>query len=114
MLLNEGLNRMRDHIAIRLEKGQVGTGTTLPTRNDSDLQTSITASLTVLDSIALADKAITTLHTVSTTTGGTSSISENAVYFDDGSMLNRIVHSPITKDSNKILYYFTTVFFEAE
>ena len=50
VLLNEGLNQVRDLIAADIDKGQLGTGGTASAESDTSLETADATTLLALDS----------------------------------------------------------------
>jgi len=112
MILTEGLNQVRDLVDADLDKGQAGTGTTLPTASDTGLETAVGATLATLTSTTTANKAITTNYQIDANTGNGSDLSEYEIQFTDGESFNRVVHAPISKTSDDEMEYITTFYFE--
>jgi len=71
-LLLEGINRIRDMISADIDKGQLGTGTTAPTENDTGLETEDATTLLALTAKTTANKTVKFDYTL-LSTGGTSS-----------------------------------------
>ena len=109
VLLNEGLNKVRDVLSENLEKGQNGTGTTDAKQTDTGLETPVSATLLTLNSKSVSDKQVTVEHRLDSLTGNGSDFSELEIRFTNGDSLNRIVHNPLTKDSNTQASWFVTI-----
>lgn len=74
-LLIEGLNRIRDMIRADIDYGQLGTGTSASSENDTGLQTEVaTTKLTISSSIA--DKQINFNYLLPSTGGTTATYTE--------------------------------------
>lgn len=67
----EGLNKIRDLINADIDKGQLGTGTTASSPNDTSLETADATTLLALTSQTVADRMIKFIYTLPNT-GGTS------------------------------------------
>lgn len=98
VLLNEGLNRIRDLVSTDVSTLTLGTGTTAATAADTDLETKDTdTAKTVTDT--KTDKQIKFDYTLLSTEGNTSTYSEmklhNATYDYD-----RVVFAGITWTKN--------------
>lgn len=59
VMTNEGLNAIRDLINTNVDKGQLGTGTTRASEQDTDLETKKASTDLTLDSKTTLDKQIT-------------------------------------------------------
>jgi len=70
-LLKEGLNKIRDLINADVDYGQLGTGTTASTENDTGLETEDATTLLALSGSTVADQIIKFTYTLPNT-GGTS------------------------------------------
>ena len=66
----EGLNRLRDLVEIDIDKGQLGTGGTAASENDTDLETPDATTLLDLDSISKSTKSLQ-FNYILPSTGGT-------------------------------------------
>ena len=113
MILNEGLNRVRDLVDAGLDKGQCGDDNTLPTAEDTGLGNAIVATLLSLTSKTKTDKMITTNHNVSSAVGNGETFKEHEIRFANGDSLNHIVHASISKSSSIEVEYITNFMFEA-
>jgi len=112
MILNEGLNRIRDLINTDLDKGQSGTGTTLPTAGDAGLETAVAATLLDLTGTVKTDRVITTTHSVDSTLANGSNLTEHEVRLSSGDSVNRVVHASISKTVAIEIDYIDTFFIE--
>lgn len=109
-LQNEGLNRIRTLLANDIDKGQVGTGTALPTPSDGGLLGTATALLAVESVTANTDKTVNIQYTVPSTQGNGLSITEMEIQLSNGDSLFRKLHEAINKDNTKEIRYFTSTF----
>ena len=107
VILNEGMNKIRDLINTNLTIGQCGTGTSVTTSEDTGLDETQSATQKTLSN-NLADKLITTSFTLNTADGNGLSLTEFENQFSTGESLARIRHTPITKDNTKELTYILT------
>lgn len=111
VLLNEGLNRIRTIVASDLSKGQVGTGSALPTPSDTGLQSATAVSLLDLASVtANSDKTINVQYTLPSTIANGATLHEFEVQASTGDSVLRKVHESIVKDNTKEVRYFTSIF----
>lgn len=74
-MLREGLNRIRDLIAADINKGQLGTGGTAATENDTGLETADAATLLDI-TVSTADKLLKADYTLPSTGGTTCTYKE--------------------------------------
>ena len=107
MILNEGLNKIRDLLNTNLTKGQNGTGTSTVSEGDTGLDTAVGSTLKTLSN-NVGDRVLTTTHQILTTDANNLSLTEFENQFSTGESLIRIRHTPITKDNTKELTYITT------
>src|SRR3990167_6662896 len=74
-LLIEGINRIRDLISADIDKGQLGTGTSVSTEEDTGLQTAdATTNLTITKTSA--SKQVNFVYTLPSTGGTTTTYRE--------------------------------------
>lgn len=113
-LLIEGLNRIRDLIATDLEKGEMGTGGTAPTTNDTDLETADSNTIATL-AITKSDRQVNAAYVLLSTEGTTTTYKEFKSYNDTNSVdYDRIVFTGIsfttngTEDINITKRYFVS------
>lgn len=71
VMLNVGLNRIRDLISTDIDKGQLGTGSTVASSTNTALVSAESTTLLALDGITTSDRAIK-FDYVLPSTGGTS------------------------------------------
>lgn len=107
ILLNSGLNKIRDLLNTNLTKGQNGTGTSTVSEGDTGLDVAVGSTLKTL-SANVGDRVLTTTHVLNTTEGNNLSLTEFENQFNTGESLIRIRHTPITKDNTKELTFITT------
>lgn len=112
MILNEGLNAVRDLVDAGIEKGQAGTGTTAATPTDTGLETAVVATLLDVTSTTKTDKMITVNYDIDANTGNSSNLSEMEIRFTSGDSFNRVVHTPISKDDTIEVSYITSFLFQ--
>lgn len=110
MILDEGLNEIRDLLYDNLTAGQSGTGTTLPTTADTGLETPVAATLNTLSSKTKTDKMLTVNHLVDSSEANSSTLTECEVRFSGGESLNRVVHAGISKTSDIEVEYITSFY----
>jgi len=104
MILNEGLNKVRDLLNANLTKGQNGTGTTTATESDTGLDTSVGSTLKTLTN-TVSNKILTTTHVLTTVDANGLELTEFENQFSTGESLIRIRHTPISKDNIKELTF---------
>jgi len=112
MILNEGLNQVKDLVNADLSKGQAGTGTTLPTPADTALETADTDTLATLTSTTVNDLQITTQYDIDSLTGNGNTLTEQEIQFTDGESFTRNVHAGISKSNSIEVQYLNTIYFE--
>jgi hypothetical protein len=113
MILNEGLNRVRDLVDAGLDKGQCGDDDTLPTATDTGLGSAIATTLLTLTSTTKTDKMITTNHNISSVTANGETFKEHEIRFANGDSFNHVVHASVSKSSSVEVEYITNFMFEA-
>jgi len=69
VILQEGLNRVRDLISSDIDKGQLGTGNTAATESDTSLETPQATTLLTLTDKTTSDKTIKIDYTLPSTSG---------------------------------------------
>ena len=112
MMPNPGINRVRDLIDTDIFKAQSGTGTTAPTPADTALETAVTATL-LTPTTEKADKSIKVTNTLNAGTATGSNLSEHELQINSGStQLQRIVHTPLEKESTSQWTVITMYFFK--
>ena len=113
LILDDGINRIRDLVESDIGNCQSGTGTTAPTASDTGLETPDSNTLDTPTNTK-TDKSIQVNFQIPSTTGATNAYSENEIQLNSGTdHLNRIVHTAITKGSNDEFNYITTIFFKS-
>ena len=113
MILDEGLNNVRDLVDTDLDKGQCGDDDTLPTAADTGLGNAIVATLLALTSTTKTDKMITTNHNIDSTTANGETFKEHEIRFVGGESFNHVVHASVSKSSSIEVEYITNFLFEA-
>lgn len=113
VVLEEGLNKIRDLVNTNLTKGQNGTGTSTTSPTDTGLEVSVAATLKSLVNNT-SNKLLTTTHTLLTTDGNDLSFTEFENQFSSGESSIRIRHTPLTKDNTKELRFITTYEFSGD
>jgi len=112
MILDEGLNQVKDLVNADLSKGQSGTGTTLPTAADTGLEVADTDTLLTLTSVTVNDKQLTTQHDINSIVANGVTLTEHEIQFVSGESFNRNVHAAISKTSAIEIQYLDTFYFE--
>ena len=110
VLLDVGMNKIRDLIYDDLLNGQSGTSGTVPGITNTVLLSPIASTLSALSSKSITDKRITVAHSISSTTANGQLLQEFGVTFTDGTFLNRVVHAPISKNNTLEIDYITSFF----
>ena len=104
MILNQGINRVRDLLASDIGSGQSGSSGTAPTITDVALGSAIGSKTDA--QIETSDKLITVTHTILSTEGNGSTHREHGVYVSgDTLLLERVVHNDVAKTSNEEITY---------
>lgn len=83
VLLNNGKNRIRDQIVTDLEEGQVGTGTTAETPDDTGLETPL-ASTNFSLTTTKTDKQVSLDYVLPSTSGNGNTLTEYAITVNGG------------------------------
>jgi len=113
LILDDGLNRIRDLVESDIGNCQAGTGTTAPTSADTSLETADSNTLDAPTNTK-GDKSIQVNFQIPSTVGATNAYSEQEIQLNSGTdHLNRIVHTAITKGSLDEFNYITTIFFKS-
>jgi len=113
VLLNVGINRIRDRVQSDLFKVQAGTGTTAATVDDTDLETAVADTKNDPDVVS-SDQQLSITNIVLSTQGNGSSLSEAKATF--GSTTNeitafRVLFAPLSKTSAEEHSHITRMFF---
>lgn len=90
-LIISGLNRVRDLLDTEIDTGEVGTGTTIETRDDTDLVTPVASTEQTLTS-STASKQLSKIYLLKSNLGNSSTITE----FSVKNSANDITHSRVT------------------
>lgn len=110
VVLLEGKTRIRDLIDGDKEKGQVGTGTTAATEDDTGLETPVAATDISLTS-STAEKTLVLNYNLGSTLGNGNSITEFVARLNSGNTdFSRNVFASISKTSS-IELQFSKIFF---
>jgi hypothetical protein len=109
-LLNEGLNKIRDLVDAGIAAGDWGTGTAVSLPTDTGLQTEY-VGIDVVPTTTTGDKALSIISVMPSTSGGTATFTEHVARFSDGTELNRVVFSGVTKSASKEIHNITTLVF---
>jgi len=108
-----GINRMRALLDADVFKCQAGIGTTAPTVDDTSLESADSNTLLAVTTTA-TDKALQITHSIASTIGSGTAYSEQETQINSGNtMLNRIVHTALTKGANDEYTYITNWFLES-
>lgn len=94
---DDGTNRIITLTVADIDDGRAGTGTTLPTVDDTDLETAVADTETDVD-IVTVDKGFSVTHLVSSTQGNGSSLTEWQIRMNsEATQLHRVVTAAVTK-----------------
>ena len=111
VVLNQGINRIRDLLASDIGSGQAGTDSTTPTVIDTALVVAIGSKTDA--TVETSDKLITVTHTILSTQNNGSTHREHGTYVNsDATLWERIVHADIAKTSNEEITYIKTFFID--
>jgi len=101
MIPDVALQRDRDRVNSDLQKGQAGTGTTLPTTTDTGLETAVADTSNTLTTTT-SGQSLQTTNVILSTQGNGSTLTEYVDFVNAGSTLQqRIVVTGIAKTSAK-------------
>ena len=101
MILLDGKNRIRDLIDADKYKGQLGTGTTAPTENDTGLETADSDTLVTLTSTT-SNKQLLFDYNLPTTTGNGNTYAEYENQLNSGTdHLTRVVFAGLGKTNTE-------------
>lgn len=107
VVLNEGLNKIRDLLNSNIDEGDWGAGTATELPTDTGLQAEI-SSIEVATSNLTADKTIQITAVLPSTAGTGNVIAEHVVRFSDGTELSRTTFTGITKTESKEIHNIST------
>lgn len=107
VVLDEGLNKIRDLLSTNLTKGQNGTGTGTADNEDTGLETEVGETFLTLTK-SKSDKIVTTTHSLSTAVGNGNNFTEFENQFSSGESLIRIRHTAISKTDTKQIEFIIT------
>lgn len=105
VLLNEGMEEIRDLIKAQLSKGQLGTDNTSPSVTDTGLIAPDSNTLLDLDSTSATGNVVQATHKITVSIGNGTTYKEAEVQFSDGVSLNRVVYTGISKTSSEELHF---------
>lgn len=110
VILAEALNKTRDLLNTNITTGAWGTGTSAAFPSDTGLAAAGSAvSFSSVNSVY--DKALTVTAIMPSTSGGTAVYAEHVTRFSDGTEMNRVAFSAITKSSQKEIHNINTFVF---
>ena len=102
-ITNTAKNRIRDLIADDISTGALGTGTTSPTVNDTDLENKDTSTENSV-TIVTGDRIVNVNYLLDSITGNGNDYTEFAVYFSDGTLLDRVIFPSFSKTDSTELH----------
>lgn len=108
VLLNEGLNKIKDLMNDNVDECDWGTGTTAATVTDTGLETEI-SGVEVTTTNSTADKTVQLTGVLVSTAGNSNTVSENVFRFSDGTDLLRNTFTGVSKTANKELHNIQTI-----
>lgn len=112
MMVEDGINRIRDLLDDDLVNGIAGTGTTVPTESDTALVTPIAAAEKVITT-TVSNKTLTVSHVIPSTDANGNDLAEWGTEINSGTkILHRTVTAPITKSTGNEVTRLTTFYFE--
>lgn len=111
VLLKEGLERVRDLVNTEITKAQAGTGTTLPSENDTGLESAVVSTkVSTTNTISSSPATLVVEQVIPTTGGNGSDLTEWELRINsDTESLNRTVTAPISKISTQQITRFVTL-----
>lgn len=109
VILNQGLNRIRDLTYDDLDNGQAGTDST-PAQDDQTALGSAIADTDNALTLVKSDKIIKATHRINATQAVGENITEWVIKMNS-SAATRAVTNTITKDGNHIIDHIHTLFF---
>jgi len=107
VVLDKGINKVRDLLNTNLTKGQNGIGTGTADAEDTGLETAVGTTFLNL-ATNISNKTLTTTHTLSTTVGNGNNFTEFENQFSSGESLIRIRHTSISKTDTKEVRFIVT------
>lgn len=110
VIIQNGLNRVRDLLDTDLIDARAGTDTTLPTEADTGLVTPVAA--TEFDvTTTKADKAINVSHVIPSTSANGNDLTEWEIRMNsEATSFNRTVTAVVSKNSSIEVHRLVTVF----
>ena len=94
-----GINRIVTLTVADIDDGRAGTGTTLPTEADTDLETAVAATEADV-TVTSVDKGFSVTHVILSTAGNGSSLTEWQIRMNsEATQLNRVVTAAVVKTS---------------
>jgi len=94
---NVGLNRIVTLIAADINDGRAGTGTTLPTVGDTNLETPVVATEANVD-VVTSNNSFSVTHTISSAVGNGSTLTEWQIRMNtEATQLHRVVTAGVVK-----------------
>lgn len=105
VLLNEGVEKIRDLIKAELSKGQIGTDNTSPSPTDTGLIAPDSNTLLDLSSTSATGNVVQATHKVTVSIGNGTTYKEGEVQFSDGTSLNRVVFTGVSKTNTEELHF---------
>jgi len=112
VLIDNGLNRVRDLLAADITKGQAGTNNTTPSETDTGLFAPISATNSVID-IATADRLINVSHLIGSLIANGQNLKEHEFRVNNNTVsFDRVVTATIPKDNTIEVTYIRSYFID--
>lgn len=114
MILNVGLNRIRDMVNTDMTYGILGTSSLAVNATQVSLGSSVSTTL-LATAYGTADKAFTKTYILTSTLGNSTTFTEYANVRDaEATYYDRIVFTDVSKTSDKELHISKRYFFKAD
>jgi len=110
MILEEGLNKLRDLMNSNINEVDWGTGTTAANENDVGLEAEI-SSVEQSSTNIVKSKTLSVTGVLPSTDASGNTVSEAVVRFSDGTDWNRNVFTGISKTNSKEIHNISTFVF---
>lgn len=108
VVTNVAKNKVRDLIANSIGNGAVGTGTTPPTVDDTDLQAKVDNTDKTL-TVTTGEQTVNVKYVLTASDANGNDLTEFGIYFDSGEFLSRDVFPPFTKTDSVELHISHTI-----
>jgi hypothetical protein len=101
VLLNQGLNVIRDAFSDKLDSGICGLQGTSVSVTDTSLSSQLVSSQADFQTQTKTDKQIDTIYVLSSTIGAGTTFKEYGILSTEGTVISRVVYSELEKASDE-------------